>query len=278
MSRHTSFKIGGPADLFLLPDSSEQISRLISAARLSSIPLYIIGRGSDLLVHDEGVRGAVLAVTQKLSQIKKLDNRTLSSGAGASLERVCRFALEEGLSGLEFAYGIPGSVGGAVYMNAGAYGGEMRDVLLGTAHIDEDGREGEFSADQLNLSYRRSVYTECVCCITSAVFRLQPGDPAEIHARMEDLKNRRRTKQPLEYPSAGSTFKRPKGSYASALIDQCGLKGLRIGGAMVSEKHAGFLINYDHATCEDVLELIEKVRETVFRQTGYQLECEVKLI
>lgn len=278
MRDHTSFKIGGPADLFLIPNSLEQLERLLPAVRQAGCPLSIIGRGSNLLVSDDGVRGVVLALTSSLSGMELTENNVILCQAGASLDALCRFALEQELSGLEFAFGIPGSVGGAVYMNAGAYGGEIKDVIRSASHIDADGKLSAFTVDELDLSYRHSRYTDSDACIVSAAFALSSGDPEAIRARMEELKARRRQKQPLEYPSAGSTFKRPQGSYASALIDQCGLKGYRVGGAMVSEKHAGFLINYDHASCAEMLTLIEDVKRIVKERTGYSLECEVKTL
>lgn len=277
MRLHTSFRIGGPADLFLIPNSVNQITQLLPLIRKYHLPLHIIGRGSNLLVRDEGVRGVVLALTGKLSGIYRRDD-TLICEAGASLESVCRFALDQGLSGLEFAHGIPGSVGGAVYMNAGAYGGEIKDVLLSTAHLDENGELGCLEGEALDLSYRHSAYSNKKVCIISAVIQLKPGNPDDIRSRMEDVMNRRKEKQPLDMPSAGSTFKRPAGNYAAALIDQCGLKGISIGGAAVSEKHAGFLINKGNASCADMMALIRLVQTTVLKKTGYRLECEVQML
>lgn len=279
MKHHTSFKIGGPADLYLRPQTTKALGEALSLVAESTLPLTIIGRGSNLLVRECGIRGVVLEVGGGLDSITRLPGNRLVCGAGASLDAVCRFALREGLSGLEFAYGIPGSVGGAVYMNAGAYGGEMVDCLLETEHLDLTGKAGHFTADELAFSYRHSVYSERTdLCITSATLHLTPGEPVAIESRMRELKARRIEKQPLEYPSAGSTFKRPVGGYASELIDRCGLKGLSVGGAMVSEKHAGFLINYHNATADDMLALIQKVQEIVKNETGFILECEVKII
>ncbi|MCI8622316.1 MAG: UDP-N-acetylmuramate dehydrogenase [Provencibacterium sp.] len=278
MRLHTSFKIGGPADLYLLPDRAEQIAALLPFAIERELPVHLLGRGSNVLVSDAGIRGVVLAVTDRLSEIALTSSGTVSCAAGASLEKLCRFALDHRLSGLEFAFGIPGSVGGAVFMNAGAYGGEVKDVLLSASHVTPEGQFGSLAGEALALSYRHSAYAENGSCILSAEFALQPGDPAAIRTRMEELKAKRREKQPLEYPSAGSTFKRPEGAYASALIDQCGLKGLRVGDAMVSEKHAGFIINAGSASCADVCRLIEKVKETVWERTGFQLECEIRLL
>ena len=279
MSKHTSFQIGGPADLFLRPRDAAQAAGVIREAKRLDVPVLYIGRGSDLLVSDGGIRGAVLSLDEAAAKPRLVEEGVVECPAGASLSALCLFAQRRGLSGLEFAYGIPGSVGGAVYMNAGAYGGEMKDVLERVSYLDGEGTEHTLGAQALELSYRKSWFTgRPDCLITGARFRLAPGDPEAIRARMEELMARRREKQPLEYPSAGSTFKRPEGSYASLLIDQCGLKGLRVGGAMVSEKHAGFLINYDHATCEDVKALVALVQKEVRERTGYVLECEIKLL
>ncbi|MCR2025869.1 UDP-N-acetylmuramate dehydrogenase [Anaerotruncus colihominis] len=279
MAAHTSFKIGGPADLLLKPKDVETAARVVARARELSVPLLFIGKGSDLLICDEGVRGAVLSFDEESARPSMCDETVIDCPAGASLTTLCRFALEQGLTGLEFAYGIPGSVGGAVYMNAGAYGGEICDVVGAVRFLDGQGKLCVLEGCALELSYRHSYFTDHPdCLITSASFHLKRGDREAIRARMDDLMERRRTKQPLEYPSAGSTFKRPKGAYASALIDGCGLKGRRVGGAMVSEKHAGFVINYDNASCTDVLTLIGEIQTQVREQTGFSLECEVKYI
>ena len=279
MSRHTSFKIGGPADLLVRPADAETAAKVMRRAGELGVALTIIGRGSDLLVSDEGIRGAVLSFDEQAAKPGMQGPETIFCPAGASLTALCVFAWQRGLSGLEFAYGIPGSVGGAVYMNAGAYGGEMKDVLESVRCLTPEGGERVLGAAELELSYRHSWFTgRPGHLITGAAFRLQKGDPAAIRAKMDDLMERRKQKQPLEYPSGGSTFKRPAGSYASALIDRCGLKGRRVGGAMVSEKHAGFVINYDNATCRDVLALVELVQKEVQEKTGYTLECEIKLL
>ena len=283
MKRHTWFRIGGAADIFLSPANQTQLQMLMDECITSRLPLTVIGNGSNLLVSDRGIRGAVLCVGNSFSGVElagrdEQGRILLDAKAGTTLSRLCTFAQEQGLTGMEFAYGIPGNVGGAVYMNAGAYGGEMKDVVVSATHLE---RKGLVTLDResLDFSYRHSWYTDRrECCIVGARIALEPGDPVQIRAKMEELLARRREKQPLEYPSAGSTFKRPAGNYAAALIDQCGLKGKRIGGAMVSEKHAGFLINYDNATCQDVLDLIALVQKTVYEQTGYKLECELKKI
>lgn len=281
MRLHTSFKIGGCADLFIQPESSESAALVIKKAKALSVPLLYIGKGSDLLVSDSGIRGAVLALDEQSSrpQVRDGEDGTIVCPAGASLSRLCAFAREHALTGLEFAWGIPGSVGGAVYMNAGAYGGETAQVLTGVWYLDADGEKHYKSVGELDMGYRHSWFADHPeCLITDAEFRLEKGNTDAIRAKMDDLMERRKTKQPLEYPSAGSTFKRPDGAYASELIDRCGLKGHGVGGARVSEKHAGFVINYDNATCADVLTLIEDVKREVYEKTGFQLECEVRLL
>lgn len=274
---YTSFKIGGKADIMIFPNSISVLSELVAFIRERELPLLVIGKGSNLLISDEGFRGVVIN-TSHLDSLELLDDTTIKCSCGVSLARLCRFALENSLTGLEFAYGIPGSAGGAAYMNAGAYGGQMSDVLVECEHILPDGSLDSFSGDELDLGYRHSVYSDSDFVIVSLTLRLQKGNNDEIRAKMDDLIQRRKDKQPLEYPSAGSTFKRPEGYFAGALIEQCGLKGCRIGGAEVSEKHAGFLINAGSATCNDVLALIKHCQDTVFKATGVELEPEVKII
>lgn len=273
-----TFKVGGPADLVAQPASVADIAGLCAVVRKAGVPLQVLGRGSNVLPDDAGYRGVVIQLGSAFSQMQLLDDTTIDCAGGASLTALCQFAWEQGLTGLEFAYGIPGSVGGAIYMNAGAYGGEMKDVLAATRHVEPDGTEGELCGAAMELSYRHSAYTDGERIVTGGRFSLQKGDAREIRTRMDDFMNRRRQKQPLEFPSAGSTFKRPQGAYASALIDQCGLKGHAVGGAMVSEKHAGFVVNTGGATCADILALIEVVRREVKAKTGFALECEVKRI
>lgn len=274
---YTSFKIGGDADIMLFPDSLDTLAQLVRLINEQGLPLFVIGKGSNLLVGDDGFKGVIINTAQ-LDKIELIGEDTIRCQCGISLARLCRFALDNSLSGLEFAYGIPGSAGGAAYMNAGAYGGEMKDVLIECTHISPDGTTGAFTADELKLDYRRSAYTNSSLIIASLTLKLQKGDKDAVKAKMDDLIARRKDKQPLEYPSAGSTFKRPEGYFAGALIEQCGLKGYRIGGAEVSRKHAGFIINADHATCKDVLDLIKHCKETVYNQTGVVLEPEVKII
>ena len=277
MSRHTSFKIGGAADIYLCPQSADELKTVLSVARAENIPLTIIGNGSNLLVSDDGINGAVIS-TIKCNKIKMLDENTIYADAGASLTAVCLAAKDAGLTGLEFAYGIPGSIGGALFMNAGAYGGEMKDITESAESITLDGELISRKAEDMNLGYRQSIYRENGEIITSVTLRPKKGDKKEILDRMNELMNKRKTSQPLNYPSAGSTFKRPVGGFAAALIDECGLKGTNVGGAEVSKKHAGFIINKGNATASDVLILIEKIKETVFSKKKIMLEPEVIFI
>lgn len=278
LSAHTTFKIGGPAEVFANPQSAEQAAAAVRFCKENGVKLFPLGKGSNLLVSDEGASGIVLHFGREMSKISMLDDETIYCEAGASLAKLCSFALENSLTGLEFAYGIPGSVGGAVFMNAGAYGGEIKDVILYAEHIDENGNCGRFEGNALEMSYRHSVYSSKKYIITAAAFRLKKGNKAEIKAKMDELLGKRFDKQPMDKPSAGSTFKRPEGAFASALIDQCGLKGFTVGGAQVSEKHAGFVINKGGATCADVLELIKQVQDKVKADTGFALEPEVEIL
>jgi UDP-N-acetylmuramate dehydrogenase len=238
----------------------------------------IVGNGSNLLVSDEGIDGVVIRLDGELRQIALLDETTVYCGAGISLATLCKFALKNGLSGLEFAWGIPGTVGGAVFMNAGAYGGEMKDVVHSVTHISKSGEIGRTDRDNLGFGYRTSVYRQNDCIITGVTLKLQKAQELEIQAKMDDFLLRRTTKQPLEFPSAGSVFKRPEGAFAGALIEQCGLKGRQIGGAQVSEKHAGFIINRSQATAADVKNLIKEIQTKVKADTGYDLECELIIL
>ena len=277
MKVHTSFKIGGCADLFVTVSNDRQLSCLIGLCNENDIPIFVLGNGSNLLVSDKGIRGVVLRLSGEFCDIGFNDDGTLHCGAGAQLSRLCAFALDNSLTGLEFAWGIPGSCGGAAFMDAGAYGGEMKDVVVSCEHVDlRTGEFGSFTGDELDYSYRHSAYSGGGYVITALNIRLEKGDKREIRAKMDDLMGRRKDKQPLEYPSAGSVFKRPAGYFAGGLIEQCGLKGTQVGGAQVSPKHAGFIVNVGDATCEDVLDLIEKIQRTVREETGVQLECEVR--
>lgn len=274
---YTSFKIGGKADIMVFPDSTIKFSNIIKFVNDNCIPFLVIGKGSNLLVSDSGFRGVVIN-TCKFDEIKLVDENTILCQSGVSLSRLCRFALDNSLTGLEFAFGIPGTAGGAAYMNAGAYDGEMKDVLVSCEHMLSDGTVESYSGDELRLGYRHSIYSDSDKLIISLTVRLKKGDKAEIKAKMDELMGRRRDKQPLDYPSAGSTFKRPEGHFAGALIEQCGLKGYTVGSAQVSKKHAGFVINTGNATATDVLEVIDHCRNKVFSETGITLEPEVKII
>lgn len=277
MKNYTSFKVGGPAELFLSPEDAGQTAKLVRFCEKEEIPVFVLGKGSNLLVSDRGIKGAVI-YTGKQCGISLVDENTVRAQSGASLAQLCTFALENSLSGLEFAYGIPGTVGGAVFMNAGAYGGEMKNVLLNSEYVSTDGTSGELDNEAMELSYRHSAYENSNLVITAASVRLAPADRNEIKSTMNDILARRKEKQPLEYPSAGSTFKRPEGNFAGALIEQCGLKGVSVGGAQVSEKHAGFIINRGGATAADILSLIKHVQARVKAQTGVSLETEIRLI
>ena len=279
MKNHTSFRTGGNAELFAIPENEDEIKAIIRACKEVDVPYFVLGNGSNILVPDEGIRKrVVIYLGDNLSYINEKEDGTIVAGAGTKLIQLCRYALSKELSGLEFAYGIPGSVGGAAYMNAGAYGGEMKDVLVKINHINEDGTDGSFEGAEMDLSYRHSAYSSENKVITSVEIKLQKGEKEKIEAEMKDFLGRRKDKQPLEYPSAGSVFKRPEGYFAGALVEQSGLKGKRIGGAMVSEKHAGFIINYDNATTSDVLSLIDFCRETVKKKFGVTLEAEIKTV
>ena len=277
MAKHTTFKIGGNASLVVYPESETQISEIVKAAKQAGIRLITIGNGSNLLVDDDGIDACVMILDEHFSDIRLIDEETIYASAGAMLIKVCRFAYENGLSGLEFAYGIPGTCGGGAFMNAGAYGGEMKDVLVKCSHIDKDGNIGCLENDDLKLSYRHSAYYDNDCIITGLYLKLKKGDKAEIKEKMDDLISRRRNKQPLEFPSAGSTFKRPEGYFAGALIEECGLRGRSVGGAQVSEKHCGFVINKGGATCKDVLELCKICSDTVYDKKGVKLEMEIRV-
>lgn len=277
MSKHTSFKIGGNASLFVIPDSDESLKKIIAKCREEELRIFILGNGSNMLVSDDGIDAVVILMCRENAAFTKVSDNMIKADAGVSLMKLCRFALNEGLSGLEFAFGIPGSVGGAVYMNAGAYGGEIKDVIYEAEYLDENGEIITLSNEDMKLGYRTSVFNSNKGIILSAVFKLTPRDPELIKADMDDFLNRRKTKQPLEYPSAGSVFKRPEGYFAGALIEQCGLKGKTIGGAQVSCKHSGFIINIGGATAKDVSDLVDYVRETVLTQKGVELEPEIRI-
>ena len=277
LAAHCTFKIGGPADVFVQPETEEQLCRVIALCKACDVKYYLLGNGSNILFADEGFSGVVIDVSALDAEIA-VEDTVLTAGAGVRLAALCKAALKHGLSGLEFAYGIPGTVGGAVYMNAGAYGGEMKDVLTVVRYLTAEGEVVQASAAELDLSYRHSIFEENGGCILSAQFALQPGNAADIRAKMDELMAKRVDKQPLDKPSAGSTFKRPAGAFAAALIDQCGLRGFRHGGAAVSDKHCGFVVNLGGATCADVLALCDEVRAIVKEKTGYELEKEIRVV
>ena len=279
MSKHTSFKTGGNAEVFVDISDAETLEKVLKICDEVNADIFVLGKGSNLLVSDNGIRDkAVIHLSTNFADMKLLDDTTIEVQAGASLASLCKFALANSLTGLEFAYGIPGSVGGAAYMNAGAYGGEMKDIITKVNHIDKKGNKGCYCGEKLDFSYRHSAYSDSDLIITSVVFKLEKGNASEIEAQMTDVMGRRVDKQPLEYPSAGSVFKRPEGYFAGALIEQSGLKGKRIGGAMVSEKHAGFIINYENATTTDVTDLIKYCQKTVFDKFGVELHTEIKFV
>lgn len=277
MSAHTTFKIGGPARVMAFPKSEDEIALIIKKCNELSQRYIVVGNGSNLLVDDDGIDAVVISLGKEFSQVKLIDDKTIFAQAGAQLMKVCRVALENELSGLEFAYGIPGSCGGGAFMNAGAYGGELKDVVFRCDHIDKNGEKGFLLGEDMALSYRHSAYYDNGCVITGVYFTLEKSNAQEIKAKMDDFMLRRKTKQPLEFPSAGSTFKRPQGYFAGALIEECGLKGCSVGGAQVSVKHAGFVINTGTATCNDVLSLCKKVSDTVKSEKGVELEMEIRV-
>ena len=276
MSRHTTFRTGGPADLMLLPSSHAELRETLALLREEGVTPFILGNGSNLLVSDKGIRGVVVKIGEGIDSVFA-DGDTVTCGAGAFLTRLCAFAAENSLSGAEALYGIPGSVGGAVYMNAGAYGSEIKDILVCVDFIGPDGETGVLRGSD-GYGYRRSPFTDSDKIITSATFVFKNGEREKIEAKMAEIKSRRAEKQPLNYPSAGSVFKRPEGYFAAALIDQAGLKGTAVGGAKVSEKHAGFIVNFDRATTADILQLIGIVKDKVFKCSGVELESEVRFV
>ncbi len=276
MKRHTTFRVGGPADVLVRP-AAEQLPGVLALCREYEVPYLIIGNGSNLLVGDKGIRGLVIEMTGD-RELLTVTGNVLTVGAGVLLARAARKAAEEGLCGMEFAAGIPGSIGGAVVMNAGAYGGEMKDIIESVKVLTKDGDEKQLTNEELALGYRTSCIIPKQYIVTEAVLKLERGDRTQIEARMEELKQKRVEKQPLEYPSAGSTFKRPEGYFAGKLIMDAGLRGYQVGGAQVSEKHCGFVINRGDATAADICRLMEDVRENVQKQFGVTLEPEVKLV
>lgn len=277
MSQHTTFKIGGPADYFLMPDKGEDVGRVIKICKEKEIPYFILGNGSNLLVGDGGYRGAVIQIYRNMSSVT-VEGNEITAQAGALLSAVAAAAKNASLTGFEFAGGIPGTIGGAVVMNAGAYGGEMKDVLTEVTVMNDEGDIFTLPTEELELGYRTSIIKTAGYIVLEAKIRLKEGNPEVIRETMKNLTIRRTTKQPLEYPSAGSTFKRPEGYFAGKLIMDSGLAGYQVGGAQVSEKHCGFVINAGDATARDVRTLMDNVRDIVYKKYGVTLEPEVKFL
>ena len=278
MSKHTTFKIGGPADLIVEPGTTNQLIALLRLFKRFNIPYFVMGNGSNLLVGDKGIRGAVVKISSQMSACD-VSGTTVTAESGIKLARLAQAALNNGLTGLEFASGIPGTLGGAVYMNAGAYGGEMKDIVKEVICVDTKNESlTRMPAAACNFGYRKSIFTNGEFIITGAVLELSEGNTDEIRAKMNELAARRNEKQPVDKPSAGSTFKRPEGYFAGTMIDECGLKGTRVGGAEVSMKHAGFVVNIDNATAADVIGVIDKVKAEVKNRFGVELEPEVKFV
>lgn len=275
MSRHTTFRVGGPADFFVTPKTKEDVRDVILVCKEVGMPYYIIGNGSNLLVSDAGYRGVIVQIYKEMNEVK-VEGDLVKAQAGALLSGIAAKALGAELSGFEFASGIPGTIGGACVMNAGAYGGEMKDVLESVTVLTGEGKIIELGRNELELGYRTSVIAKEGYIVLGAVLKLERGDGEKIKTYMDELKEKRVTKQPLEYPSAGSTFKRPEGYFAGKLIEDAGLRGFQVGGAQVSEKHCGFVINRDHATAADIMELMRQVQIRVKENSGVDLEPEVK--
>lgn len=274
---HTTFHVGGECKFFLTPVTEEQLGLCMDIIRKENYKYYILGKGSNILADDRGYDGVIIS-TCCLNDSIKHEGNYIEAGAGLGLDKISDYAMEHELSGFEFACGIPGSLGGAIVMNAGAYGGEMSEVLSEVKLLGPDGIIRWKSVSELELSYRKSNILANSEIVLSARLKLRPGDKEKIRAEIEDLNNRRREKQPLEYPSAGSTFKRPEGYFAGKLIDDAGLRGFRLGGAAVSQKHCGFVINYDNASSDDIKNLIEYIKSKVYEKFGVKLECEVRMI
>lgn len=277
MKEHTTFKIGGPADYLIFPSSMDEVAFIFRTLRKYNIPFVVLGNGSNVLVLDKGIRGAVIKFNSPLSFIEKAGKK-ITAGAGALLQDVSKFAAQNGLSGMEFTCGIPGSIGGAVFMNAGAYDGEMKNIVECVRAVSQKGEIAEFGTNDFNFAYRHSVFQKNGYAICEVDLKLVPGDKNDIEEKIAGFTKRRESKQPLEMPSAGSTFKRPEGYYAGTLIEQTGLKGFSIGGAEISVKHAGFIVNTGGATAKDVLELIRQVQQRVFEKNGVKLFPEVRVL
>ncbi len=279
MKKHTTFKTGGAADYLLAPTTVESLSELVKYLNIIHYPYYIMGNGSNVLVKDSGYHGAIIKLKDNFSSIEAdSDNCYIKAQAGASLARIAKCAYDESMTGFEFAAGIPGTLGGAVTMNAGAYGGEMRDIIMEVTVMDRAGNIEVRSNEEMEFDYRHSIIMDSDLIVLNAIMELKAGSREDIKELMDDLSFRRRDKQPLEYPSAGSTFKRPEGYFAGKLIMDAGLRGYRVGGAMVSDKHCGFVINKENATATDILQVISDVKAKVFEQFGVMLEEEVKIL
>ncbi len=277
MRAHTTFRVGGPADYFVMPESIKELKHVLALCKQEEVPYYIVGNGSNLLVSDKGYRGVIIQIYKQMNGIE-VEGETVRAQAGALLSKVGSVALEAELAGFEFAAGIPGTVGGAIVMNAGAYGGEMKDILLQATVLTADGEVKVLAKDELELGYRTSVIAKQNYIVLEAQFGLTKGDRKSIRERMDELKLQRTTKQPLEYPSAGSTFKRPEGYFAGKLIQDANLRGFQVGGAQVSEKHCGFVINKEDATAADIVKLMQLVSDKVMEEFGVRLEPEVKFL
>lgn len=277
MKLHTTFRIGGPADYFVWPETQEEIGKILALCREYEIPWFVMGNGSNLLVSDQGYRGVILQIFKNYNKVL-VEGECLKVQAGALLSACAAKALEAGLTGMEFASGIPGTIGGAVVMNAGAYGGEMKDILESVTVLTKEGDIRQFTVEEMEMGYRTSIVKKRDDIVLETVLRLKKGNPEEIRGVMDELKERRVSKQPLEFPSAGSTFKRPEGYFAGKLIMDAGLRGYQVGGAQVSEKHCGFVINKEEATAADVMQLMKDVQRQVQQQFGVELQPEVRFL
>lgn len=277
MSKHTSFRIGGPAEVMAFPADREELAQILKVSKMLDTTPAILGAGTNILAPDAGISGLVICLKDGLGQMQQLDDTHICVDAGVSMTKAAVFAAGLGLSGLEFAHGIPGSVGGGVYMNAGAYGGEIKDVCVSVDVMSMDGQVHTYTGEEMKFSYRHSILEEQPGIVLSAVFALEKKSSEQIRAHMQELAAKRKASQPLDKPSAGSAFKRPVGGYAAALIDNAGLKGYQVGGAAISEKHAGFAVNLGGATSDDVKKLLQNVSDIVFEKSGIRLEPEVRI-
>lgn len=278
LKKHTSFKIGGPADLFIDIQTEKALIDILKLLNEYDIKFFMLGNGSNVLVSDKGFRGAAIKLSGEFNKIKFLDKNVLLCGSGVLISNFCIFTRDNSLKNAEFLWGIPGTIGGALYMNAGAHGGEMEHIVSSCSYVDYKGQKFSKNKDDLGFSYRSSRFMNSKDIITSVTFELEPGNFEDIDLKMKELLEKRKSKQPLNYPNAGSTFKRPVGNFAGKLIEYCGLKGKSIGGAMISEKHAGFVVNTGNASFNDVIELIHLVQDVVYKKTNIFLECEVRIL